>query len=150
MIEETEESARWRASTAKHLMDRRPSDSDPEVSQHDLEQKLNRIFTQDLGYDDRISKAESNIKSMFQMAQAFKRKLMEQRAVWEMFIPNARKTVEKVDGDEYLDSDPDKKLAGKIWFVMKPGLIKRGTGQGTGFRDSENQTVIIRAFVELR
>ena len=120
------------------------------LSQHNLEGKLKQIFVEDLGYDDRISKAETSIRSMIQIAEAFKRTLMQQRAIWDMFIPDARDIVEKVVGDEFLDSDPDEKLAGKIWFVMKPGLIKKGTGQGTGFHDPENQTVIVRAFVLLK
>ena len=128
-----------------------PFDSGSSTSRSNLHKQLEDIFIVGLGYDI-IAKSQTPIKHMLENAEAFKRTLMQQRAVFEMFVPDPRDGENKAQDDKYLSNDveEEEKAAGKIWFVMKPGLIKRGTGRGTNFNDLDTETVIVPAFVQLK
>lgn len=134
-------------------MHKYPFDSGASIPQSNLQKQLEEILNVGLGYES-IAKTEASIKikRMIEDAENFKRKLMQQRAVFETFVPDPRSGENKAQDDEILSNnvEDDGKAAGKIWFVIKPGLIKRGTGRGTDFNDSAAQTVIMPAFVQLK
>ncbi|KAH8659362.1 hypothetical protein BGZ60DRAFT_517945 [Tricladium varicosporioides] len=150
-IIETEESARWRATTAEYLMHSSPPGSVSTGTQSNLQEKLITILVDHLGYGN-IDKSRVPISNMLRDAESFKRILMRQRAAFEIFVPHPQrdeKTKGKDDKCLVNNVEEEGKTAGKISFVMKPGLRKRGTGRGTDFDDPENTRVIVRAFVQL-
>lgn len=112
-----------------------------------------KVVLNDLGYHVDESKLEGKLKSPLKKAIKFAQLINWQRAMFLCLAPdNDKEYANKAKDDLWrtnLDSEfpeVEKEMAGAVWFVVKPGLIKRGTGKGERLQET---TVLKKSFVQM-
>ena len=122
-----------------------------------LQQDLLRLLLE-LQYDVQVTKkgetAQALVKDLAEKLVPFAQSLAGQRAVFRLLTPALGvMTNKKTMDDFYLTNkdddfnELDDELEGEVAYVVKPGLIKFGTGGGQKLE--LEKTVIVPAFVEL-
>ena len=122
-----------------------------------LQQDLLRLLLE-LQYDVQVTKkgetAQALVKDLAEKLVPFAQSLAGQRAVFRLLTPALGvMTNKKTMDDFYLTNkdddfnELDDELEGEVAYVVKPGLIKFGTGGGQKLE--LEKTAIVPAFVEL-
>ena len=97
---------------------------------------------------------QSDLEDLLVKVIPFAQKLAGQRAMFALFVPDLKAlgmkkkrddpSMTNVDGE--FDDRPEEQ-EGKVRYVVKPGLVKFGTG--TGQKLDQKKTILVQAFVEL-
>lgn len=155
-MEETEVAVRWRAMTASQLRAMaNANDADNNKICEELREHLEHLLTQDLGYPvTRKQLIDNKMDQLLTRALSFAQLLIQQRAIFKLLVPSLEEyghvkkendTFRENSGSSNL-SELDDEVGGPVWFLVKPGLVKLGTGQGSKL---EQKTVLKKALVEL-
>jgi hypothetical protein len=106
-----------------------------------------------LGYE--VSEADLRMKLADVLAKAipFAQLLAGQRAIFELFAPDFAQygsSKKKSDGlrtnVDAEDPDETEEVEGEVWFLVRPGLVKWGSGMGEKLNRS---TILVKSYVEL-
>jgi hypothetical protein len=93
------------------------------------------------------------MKDVVLQAISFAQLVAGQRAIFDFFVPKREESqVRKKENDELMTNidgefpELQDELALDVWFVVKPGLAKWGTGTGENL---DRSTVLVKSYVEL-
>ncbi|OAP59217.1 hypothetical protein AYL99_06515 [Fonsecaea erecta] len=142
------ESGKWRHITATRLALSIDNESDRKLA----EQLLNDFedLVKDLGIDVEGAEFQKKAKAMLEVGITFARLIAKQPAIFELEFPRADSgRLEKAEDDELmscLDNETETEIAGTVWLVSEPALIKWGTGTG---HQLETCMCLVKAKVEL-
>jgi hypothetical protein len=153
--EECDESARWRTSTVEGLRTAQSEDDDAKLKtriQQDFLSLLRR-----LEYDTEVTKRGENVqglvKDLLDKIIPFAKMLAGQRAIFRLLVPSLGILEPKKEVDDrYMTNRDDEfdnlddEIEGEVGYLVKPGLIKFGTGIGQKL-DSE-ETILVPAFID--
>jgi hypothetical protein len=154
--EESEAAVRWRAMTATQLVAiGRASEMQNNKVCEELASQLEHLLSEYLGYNvTREKLLENKLSQLLTKGVTFAQLLMEQRAIFKLLVPGFKEfgPVKEKD-DEFREnyggcnlSEKDEEIEGPVWFLIKPGLVKIGTGRGSKLSEI---TVLKKALVEL-
>lgn len=151
LADENNDSAKWRAMTVQQL-----KAQDVEKFNGDVQSHLMKDFEsmlRELGYEVNETELQKKMNDVLLQAISFAQLVAGQRAIFGFFVPKCREfEIRKKEDDELMTNldgefpELQDELARGVWFVVKPGLAKWGTGTGANL---DRSTVLVKSYVEL-
>jgi hypothetical protein len=151
LADENDDSAKWRAMTVQQLKAQNVEKFNGDVQSH-LMKDFESIL-RELGYEVNETELRKKMNEVLFQAISFAQLVAGQRAIFGFFVPKRKDfEIRKKEEDELMTNidgefpEVQEELARDVWFVVKPGLAKWGTGSGKNLDES---TVLIKSYVEL-
>lgn len=146
-----DESAKWRAMTTRQL-----TTGGIEKFNGDVHSRLTKDFESmlhQLGYDVDETELRKKLKEVVLQAISFAQLAAGQRAIFRFYMPTPEHSkLQKEENDGMMTNidgefpELQEELVRDVWFVVKPGLVKWGTGTGENL---DTSVVLVKSYVEL-
>ena len=151
MTDENDASAKWRAMTVQQL-----KAQDVEKFNADVQSHLFKEFEsmlRELGYEVNETELRKKTNEVLMQAISFAQFVAGQRAIFGFYVPKRKESGMQTRKDDGLMTNIDgefpevlEEISRDVWFVVKPGLAKWGTGTGENLGKS---TILVKSYVEV-